>query len=128
MVRNNLCTPFKHDIRCASLCGVEFVVTKKRTEKRAQRESCLKGVQRLKLIKRHRDRELSHHGGLIPLMFDFSTTQNESGVSLLRLACYVFSVEINSAQVTQFGTSAYFIRFYFGTDVTRPKHPVLINV
>ena len=43
----NLCTPFKHDIRCASLCGVEFVVTKKRREKRAQRESCLKGVQRL---------------------------------------------------------------------------------
>ena len=40
----NLCTPFKHDIRCASLCGVEFVVTK---EKRAQRESCLKGVLRL---------------------------------------------------------------------------------
>ena len=44
---DNLCTPFKHDIRCASLCGVEFVVTKKRREKRAQRESCLKGVQRL---------------------------------------------------------------------------------
>ena len=34
----NLCTPFKHDIRCASLCGVEFVVTKERREKRAQRE------------------------------------------------------------------------------------------
>ena len=44
---SNLCTPFKHDIRCASLCGVEFVVTKERREKRAQRESCLKGVQRL---------------------------------------------------------------------------------
>ena len=41
---NNLCTPFKHDIRSASLCGVEFVVTKERREKRAQRESCLKGV------------------------------------------------------------------------------------
>ena len=44
---NKLCTPFKHDIRCASLCGVEFVVTKERREKRAQRESCLKEVQRL---------------------------------------------------------------------------------
>ena len=43
----NLCTPFKHDIRCASLCGVEFVVTKERREKRAQRESCLKGVRSL---------------------------------------------------------------------------------
>ena len=43
----NLCTPFKHDIRCASLCGVEFVVTKERREKRAQRESCLKGVNSL---------------------------------------------------------------------------------
>ena len=43
----NLCTPFKHDIRCASLCGVEFVVTKERREKRAQRESCLKGVRAL---------------------------------------------------------------------------------
>ena len=43
----NLCTPFKHDIHCASLCGVEFVVTKERREKRAQRESCFKGVQRL---------------------------------------------------------------------------------
>ena len=45
--RNNLCTPFKHDIRCASLCGVKFVVTKERREKRAQRESCLKGVRSL---------------------------------------------------------------------------------
>ena len=43
----NLCTPFKYDIRCASLCGVDFVVTKKRREKRAQRKSYLKGVQRL---------------------------------------------------------------------------------
>ena len=50
----NLCSPFKHDIRCASLCGVEFVVTKERREKRAQRESCLKGVRSLlrKLIRR----------------------------------------------------------------------------
>ena len=44
---NNLCTPFKHDIRCASLCGVEFVITKERRKKRAQRESCLKGVRSL---------------------------------------------------------------------------------
>jgi len=44
---SNLCIPFKHDIRCASLCGVEFVVTKERMEKRAQRESCLKGVRSL---------------------------------------------------------------------------------
>ena len=43
----NLCTPFKHDIHCASLCGVEFVVTKERREKRAQRESCLKGERSL---------------------------------------------------------------------------------
>ena len=43
----NPCTPFKHDIRCASLCGVEFVFTKERREKRAQRESCLKGVRAL---------------------------------------------------------------------------------
>ena len=43
----NLCTPFKHDIRCASLCGSEFVVTKERREKRAQRESCLKEVRSL---------------------------------------------------------------------------------
>ena len=28
-----------------SLCGVEFVVTKERREKRAQRESCLKGYR-----------------------------------------------------------------------------------
>ena len=41
---NKHCTPFKHDIRSASLCGVEFLVTKERREKRAQRESCLKGV------------------------------------------------------------------------------------
>ena len=45
ITKYNLCTPFKHDIRCASLCGV---VTKERREKRAQRESCLKGVQSLK--------------------------------------------------------------------------------
>ena len=45
--RKNHCTPFKHDIRCGSLCGVEFVVTKERREKRAQRESCLKGVRSL---------------------------------------------------------------------------------
>ena len=32
-----------------SPCDVEFVVTKERREKRAQRESCLKGVQRLYL-------------------------------------------------------------------------------
>ena len=31
-------------ISAAPLCGVEFVVTKERREKRAQRESCLKGV------------------------------------------------------------------------------------
>ena len=43
----NICTSFKYDIRCASLCGVEFVVTKERREKRAQRESYLKGVRRL---------------------------------------------------------------------------------
>ena len=43
----NLCNPFKYDLRCASLCGVEFVVTKERREKRAQRESCLKGVRSL---------------------------------------------------------------------------------
>ena len=46
----NLCTPFKHDIRRASLCGFEFVVTMERREKRAQRESCLKGVQRLYIL------------------------------------------------------------------------------
>ena len=46
-IQFNLYTPFKHDIRCASLCGVEFVVTKKKREKRAQRGSCLKGAQRL---------------------------------------------------------------------------------
>ena len=44
---NNQCAPFKYDIRCASLCGVEFVAIKERREKRAQRESYLKGVQRL---------------------------------------------------------------------------------
>ena len=49
-LKNNLCTPFKYDIRCASFCGVEFVVTKERREKRAQRESYLKGVQRLHFI------------------------------------------------------------------------------
>ena len=43
----NLCTPFKHDIRCASLCGVKFVVTKERRGKRAQFESSLKGVRSL---------------------------------------------------------------------------------
>ena len=30
-----------------SLCGVECVVTKERSEKRAQRESYLKGIRRL---------------------------------------------------------------------------------
>ena len=49
----NLCTPFKHDIRCASLCGVEFVITKERREKRAQRESCLKGVRALLATKKY---------------------------------------------------------------------------
>ena len=43
----NLYTPFKHDIRCASLCGVDFIVTKERRKKRAQRESRLKGVRSL---------------------------------------------------------------------------------
>ena len=43
-INYNLCSPFKRDIRCASLRGVEFVVTKERREKRAQRESCLKRV------------------------------------------------------------------------------------
>ena len=44
MRNNNLCTPFKHDFRCSSLCGVDFVFKR---EKRAQRRSCLKGSQRL---------------------------------------------------------------------------------
>ena len=35
----------------APLCGVEFVVTKDRREKRAQRESCLKGVRSLYVAK-----------------------------------------------------------------------------
>ena len=43
----NLCNPFKHDLRCASLCGVDFVFKRERREKRAQRRSCLKGLQRL---------------------------------------------------------------------------------
>ena len=29
----NLCNPFKYDLRCASLCGVEFVFTNERREK-----------------------------------------------------------------------------------------------
>ena len=41
---NNLCYPFKHGLRCTSLGGVEFVFTKKRREKEAQRRSCLKGL------------------------------------------------------------------------------------
>ena len=41
----NLCNPFKHDLRCASICGVEFVFPKERREKRAQRRSWLKGLQ-----------------------------------------------------------------------------------
>ena len=45
----NLRTPFKYDIRGASLCGVEFVVTKERRENRAQRESYLKDVRTLQL-------------------------------------------------------------------------------
>ena len=45
----NLCYPFSPDVRCASLYGVEFVFTKERREKKAQRRSRLKGLQRLKL-------------------------------------------------------------------------------
>ena len=56
------CTPFKHDIRSASLCGVEFVVTKERREKRAQRKSCLKGLQRLLSVKRPPPANAKHIG------------------------------------------------------------------
>ena len=59
---SNLCTPFKHDIRCTSLCGVEFVVTKERREKRAQRESCLKGVRSL----HHQGKNISNMSSLQP--------------------------------------------------------------
>ena len=34
----NLCNPFKHDHRCASLSGVEFVFTKERREKEGAAE------------------------------------------------------------------------------------------
>ena len=34
---NNLCNPFEHDLRCASLCGVDFVFKRERREKRVQR-------------------------------------------------------------------------------------------
>ena len=44
---SNLCNPFKHHLRCASLYGVDFVFKRERREKRAQRRSCLKGLQRL---------------------------------------------------------------------------------
>ena len=46
----NLCNPFKYDLRCASLCGVELVFTKERREKGAQRRSSLKGLQRLLVL------------------------------------------------------------------------------
>ena len=42
-----LCDPFNPDLRCAPLCGVEFVFKKERREKRTQRRSGLKGLQRL---------------------------------------------------------------------------------
>ena len=45
----NLCNPFNSDLRCASLCGVDFVFKKERREKRAQWRSYLKGFQRLYL-------------------------------------------------------------------------------
>ena len=47
--RCNLCNPFNLDLRCASLCGVELVF-KKRRERRAQRRSGLKGLQRFKRL------------------------------------------------------------------------------
>ena len=43
----NLCIPFKHDLHCASFCGLDSVFKRKRREKRAQRRSCSKGLQRL---------------------------------------------------------------------------------
>ena len=43
-----LCNPFNPDLRCTSLCGVYFVFKGHRREKRAQRRSGLKGLQRLK--------------------------------------------------------------------------------
>ena len=46
----NLCNPFKYDLRCASLCGVEFVFTKERRENGAQRRSYFKGLQRLLVL------------------------------------------------------------------------------
>ena len=84
---DNLCTPFKYDIRCASLCGVEFVVTKERREKRAQRESYLKGVQRL-LSKRSIER------------FSTQCDIGKSGVVcgkqkfLSYLSCSIFKIDI----------------------------------
>ena len=44
---SNLCNPFKHHLRCASLYGVDFIFKRERREKRAQGRSCLKGLQRL---------------------------------------------------------------------------------
>ena len=43
----NLCTPFKHDSRCALFSLLSFVTTNSTPQREAQRMSCLKGVQRL---------------------------------------------------------------------------------
>ena len=43
----HLCNPFKYELRCASFCGVEFAFKREIREKRAQRRSYLKGLQRL---------------------------------------------------------------------------------
>ena len=44
---SNLCTPFKHDSRCALFSLLSFVTTNSTPQREAQRMSCLKGVQTL---------------------------------------------------------------------------------
>ena len=43
----NLCNPFKHDHRCASLSGVEFVFTKERREKEGAAEVMFERVTKI---------------------------------------------------------------------------------
>ena len=48
MVKYNLCNPFKHDLRCASLCGVEFVFPKERRGKEGAAEVMFERVTEIR--------------------------------------------------------------------------------
>ena len=67
----NLCYPFSPDVRCASLYGVEFVFTKERREKKAQRRSGLKRLKRLAVHKKQFENLNKERNNSTPFFSEF---------------------------------------------------------